>query len=240
MNLLTNFNYIFQITDPKPITIIFFISISIIAQILITIIIVKGEKSVKSVLLALASSTTIIVFLILGFILMEGLPAFQENDPIEFLTTTNWQPFYDIESTETITITTIQQPYNHIITTPDLTNYITPNSKLIIPISIHNLGGKIDTYSLSNSSSNQLSCHIQQSTISIKPSSINTVNLSINSTNIGNYSINVEALSHNSSLKKKINISIIVTTLGLDLYPDIYNLEGQGADSGLLSYSLNI
>lgn len=65
--------------------------------------IIYREKAVEKILLTLAFSTGIAVFLIVFFVMKEGIPAFYENDPVDFLTGTEWKQFYSRPSTDDAT-----------------------------------------------------------------------------------------------------------------------------------------
>lgn len=135
------------------------------------------EKIIKKILFILASSTTIIVFLIVFFVALEGIPAFQENDPIEFITGTRFDPLLEGDFTQKVTIDTI-------VTTPDFEVnverekvYVPPLETINTTVTIKNKGDQKDTYQIDILS--ELQTSVEKKYVTIPGHKSETFNVSI-------------------------------------------------------------
>jgi phosphate transport system permease protein len=130
VNILFNFSDFFQVSRYNQNTIITFIILILFVEIIVFSAYIFKEKAVKKILIVCASSSAFIVILIVAFIASEGLPAFTETDPIDFITGTNFQIFYQSSFEEEQKIVTIVQKEE--ITENDTTVFnVTPAYNLI-------------------------------------------------------------------------------------------------------------
>ncbi len=235
--ILFDFQLTFQIADPQP-TVIGFFSFSLIAvETLILLYIFFKERIVKKILFMLASSTTVIVFLIVFFVMSEGIPAFFENNPVDFITGQSWQPNYHNGLSETQLFTVKIEPYNFTVSVNKSRYYVLPYSSNNIVFSVSNTGGKQDEYYLSVESSINVS--LEKKTIFLESQESNDINLTFYVENITNSNFTISVKSQNSSLEKQLTMDYIVSEHGVNLFPDSQFLFAE-SDAGGLTAPLKI
>jgi phosphate transport system permease protein len=118
LNILFNFGDFFQSTRHNQNTIITFLFLVLFVELLIFIAYIFKEKAVKKILIICASSSAFIVILMVAFVASEGIPAFTENNPVDFITGTTFQIFYSGPSdSKKSLLTTIESENETIIET---------------------------------------------------------------------------------------------------------------------------
>lgn len=126
INIFFNFEDFFQVTRYNQNTKIFFIFLIVFVEILVFAAYIFKERAVKKILIVCASSSAFIVILIVAFIASEGLPAFTETNPVDFITGRNFVIYYEDAGTDKQTLMTTVFPSeipqnistsNHVIPT---------------------------------------------------------------------------------------------------------------------------
>jgi phosphate transport system permease protein len=233
--IVFNFDFTFQVYNPDIITISFFASMLLLIEGLVLSYMIFRERAVKKILFVLASSTTVIVFLIVFFVMSEGIYAFNENDPIEFITGDYWRPGYEIESSESILVTTTVESYNFSVILNDENIYISPNSNRFIKILLENNGACDDTYFLNSNFDKEINVSTNTNEITIQSHKQKEIILLINSTSeIGNYEINFIATSKSTNQKREVKINCKVSERGIDLTPDIQSIKAYQSGVNLM------
>ena len=227
--------------EEVPVTVIISLSVILISaeSIFLTYYIFK-EKAIKKILFILASSTSIIVFFIVAFVAMEGLPAFEENGPIEFLTGTDFNQFYVPSFSETVTLTTYIEPSDFRITILYDPFYIPLNSYQNNSITIKNNGANIDNFNISINANTSFQFSLQNKSITIKPGETKTVNFTVYANNKTDEDVNVIVKSEKTSREKIHTIHVIVSSTGLSLTPNHITLFDQAQCCSILTAPLQI
>ncbi len=207
----------FSVEEISTTVILFFVLILVAIETLFLIYFIFKEKAIKKILFVMASSTTIIVFLIVFFVMKEGIPAFQENDPIEFLTGTEWDPFYNEPFTESVTLTTTIEPSDFSIYVEANPQYIPQGEFRNNTLYIKNNGATVDTYYIEVTTT--LDYTLQSDNITIKPTETETVNLSVESPTNTENTLKINVKSSNNQRDKNITVKCIKSNFGVVIYP---------------------
>jgi len=177
-----------------------------------------GERSIKTILIILSTSTTIAVFLIVTFVASEGIPAFQENDPVAFLTGSIFNPFYSEAHEEHYIFTTTVKNYDFEINPREKNNYVPSNQEENITVELHNTGGKSINISFSTQTSDPIDITDYPESINLSVNEYKTVNFTVLITDEKNYSFDLIAESVESDIVRTIQINIIGSKYGVDLF----------------------
>lgn len=125
-NTIFDFGGFYQVTRFTMNTVFFIISLIIFVEVIIFLYFLFKEKAVRSILLICAFSSAVMVVLMVTFVASEGIPAFIENDPIEFITGSTFQIFYYIPTENTYDLVTTVEP-EHINETTNITHHVVPS-----------------------------------------------------------------------------------------------------------------
>ncbi len=218
----------FAVEEVKPLVIATFTFLLIFVESIFLVYIIFKEKFIKKILFILASSTTIIVFLIVFFVMMEGLPAFQENDPLEFITGTRFNPYYNIDVTESITVETIVKPSDFSIYIEKTKIYISPNSSKNTTLKITNSGGETDDYYIEINSN--LTTSYSEKYLTIDSHQSMYANFTIFTQDQGENEIKIAVISNKSKFQQETIINCISSNEGVSLEPNqqkIYIEKGE-------------
>ena len=222
---LFNPNAFFDIENIPAKTLFTFILVLVIIEIVIASYILLKERAIKKILFTLSLSTTIVVFLIVVFIANEGYPAFQENDPINFLTGTNWQPFYSGQQNDTIPLNTTIKSYDFSIQSETNNIYITPNKPQNITLNIINTGGENDTYTFF-ASSPTIKTTLNTSSISIKAGHTSSLNITVFTTENRTFqTIDIVGISNTIQHTHNLTLHCIPTLHGFKFTPKTKTIE---------------
>lgn len=179
------------------------------------------ERAIKKILFSLAFSTTIIVFLIVFFVMSEGLPAFQENDPIDLISGSKFTAYYRIDLPQTTTVETTINPSSFMVSTTKEKNYISPNTTYNTSIKITNLKQQPQNFSIEIiTNATQINTNLIKNHLSLHHQQTGTINLTVNTTEKGTYSIQAVVTSNLSNSTQYINIVYIAATNGISLTPN--------------------
>lgn len=180
------------------------------------------EKMIKPVLFGLSSATTIVVILIVGFIVIEGIPAFEQTNPVDFLTGDDWniQTTRSFEQDEKLTVNV--KNYEFLFTPEDTYFYRTPSKNSSVNIEIKNTGGKKDEYYLFyNASKNLQKVKLNNNYLSLKPQEKTTVYISFFCNQSTKENIKVSCVSNRTNAIITENITINFGFNGVELTPNI-------------------
>ncbi len=231
ISILFHFRRTFNIENPSPTLFWFFLIPVILFTFICILYLFYGERIVKSVLFSLASSTALIVILIIVFISYEAIPAFQENDPIDFITGTEWKSMYTETATHSKSVQTIIESSNFSIIFERPVLYLKVDTIETTQIIIRNNAGTKDNF-LINSYSDTLNTSIDQTEIIVPAYQSKTINLTINASHKGNHKIEIQTSSQYKT-KQKQNLEIVVSDHAISLNP--YSFK---ADSGLYAMAI--
>lgn len=236
--IVFNFERTFGVSDPNTVTIAFFAIGILIIEALLLVYIIFADRFIKQILFTLALSTTFIVFLIVAFVMSEGLPAIQENGLVPMVTGTTWQPFYSIETSESGNIQTWITPYSINITLPDDRIYLNPDTEKSIPITLKNDGGLNSTVHLSLQTQNQdIYSSLTTSNITIHPGEIKKINMSLNSPETSTTQGTITAVLTENNQEYTTDFAIITSPYGINIHPDLQYLTA-GESEGLFQKSI--
>lgn len=226
---------LFQGYTPSPIALgtltVTFISI----EALILFYLLFQERIIKKLLFLLSLSTTIAVFLIVLFIVREGIPAFYETTgPAEFVTGTRWQPSYSLGKTESVTLTTHVVSYDLHIHLEDSSIFAAPDTWVTIPFTISNHGGNTDNITIDIQLEQNLSYILApHSTIALLPHDTELMNLSVFIPAGENlYQGSITVTSQSSSYNEIIPLHITASEYRVDLSPNQISLVATGDELG--------
>ncbi len=231
LSILFHFERTFNIKDPAPVLYWFFLIPVILITIVIFLYLIYKEKIVKPVIFSLASSTAFIVLLMILFISYEAVPAFQENDPGEFITGTEWKSMFKetIGVSKTIKATIEQCNFSIELERPIL--YMQSDTNESTTITINNNAGKEDNFIIS-SSSDTLYTNLNQTELVIPPYQSKKLNITINASANGKHEITIDARSK-TNVNHQEKLTVVVSDNAISLSP--YRYE---ADSSL--YAMGI
>lgn len=215
----------FSVQEISTKALIFFSLMLIAIESIFLVYAIFREKVITKILFTLATSTTIIVFLIVFFVLMEGLPAFQENDPIDFITSSEWDPYYESEVTESLILTTTITDESYSIETSNQTIYLPINQTETVKITVTNLKQTKENYSININS--DIKTNIFQDFLEINPNSKASTNLSITTQSIGINNVKISVIENSTNKIKTKNIICVTDTSDVTIKSEkqIYKLR---------------
>lgn len=231
ISILFHFKRTFNVENPSPTLFWFFLIPVILFTGICILYLFYGERIVKSVLLGLASSTALIVLLIIVFISYEAIPAFQENDPVDFITGTEWKSMYEETLKHSKTVQTVIESSNFNIILERPVIYLKKDTLETTQITIRNNAGRIDRFTI-NVLSNTLNVFLDETNIIIPPYQSKIVNLTINASHKGNHKIEIQTSSQ-FNVEQKNELDIFVSDHAISLDPYSFT-----ADSGLYAMAI--
>ena len=219
--IVFNFEHTFLVADPLPITIAVMAATVVAVEVVILSYLIFGERVIKWILLTLASSTSIIVFLIIIFVISEGGPAFIENDPVDLITGTYFNPNYDIDTEESAFIETTIVP-NSFRVEFSRSNYLIPVGMMsTLNLAMENTGGLADEYQIRISSEDDIEIFNSTQEKCILPDFEANVAFDIYSDEVGTYLLQISVNSANTGEEKIIEKNVVVSDGGVVFNPDI-------------------
>ncbi|MBN1280524.1 MAG: phosphate ABC transporter permease subunit PstC [Candidatus Thermoplasmatota archaeon] len=226
---------LFQGYTPSPIALGTLIVTFISIEALILCYLIFQERIIKKLLFLLSLSTTLAVFLIVLFIVREGMPAFYDTTgPAEFITGTQWQPSYSLGKTESTTLITHIVAYDLHIHLEDTSLFAAPDAWVTIPFTISNRGGTTDDIAIDIQFEQNLSYSLApHSPIALIPNDTVVMNLSVfipAGENI--YQGSITVTSQSSSYNKIIPLQITASEYRVDLSPSQISLVATGDELG--------
>jgi len=221
--IIFHFNTTFQVKEPSNILIGSFLLFTILVNIIVYLFLIFQERIVKSLLQMFASMTAVIVIIIIGFIVLEGLPAFQENDPIDFLTGTHFNAFYSNTRTHKTELVTIIEPYNlSFKPNQERQVFIQANKNDSITLNITNQGG-LPFNGTIKAFSETAEIYINKSDFSINPTETSSFLLTVKTQNLGYHIIKITVSETNNNTTFYHNITCRAVDNFFRLNPTEYN-----------------
>lgn len=209
-----------EVSDTARNTLLLLTNLAIIP--LLSLLIFK-EKSIKPILFGLSTGTTIVVILIVGFIISEGLPVFEETNPIDFITGEEWSIQQDKSLSQVETLKIVVKNYDVELIPENDVIYRPPNTLSNTSITIKNTGGLSDEYFIDFSASQNLqNISLSQHQIYLDTQENAEINISFFSNNTGRAIINLTCTSNNSDIKKSKIINIFFSNHGVELSPNTF------------------
>jgi ABC-type sugar transport system permease subunit len=147
----------------------------------------------------------------------EGIPAFQENDPVKFLTSTEWDPYYNDPFSESVTLKTVIQPSDFSLDTEFNPFYIPPDEFRNTSITIKNNCETESYYNIDIQT--ELEYRLEKNNVKINPQKSKIINLSISSPEGKNELVKIFVESINKSKSKNLTITCIKSYVGIEIYP---------------------
>jgi phosphate transport system permease protein len=209
-------------------------------EVIVIIYLLRRERAIKGILFTLSLSTTIIVFLIVLFIVKEGYPAFQENNPIGFITGTTWQASYVSDTSDSLFLTTTVKTYDFQMTADDNSLYVLPHTWRNVSFTVANTGGKNDTIFFVTDPLSLIQSKVEPSTVTLHPGTSTTVNVSLYLEQQETYSLEIKGISQTSSVEKTIVFHLIGSERGVELYPTKQYLKSEESSVGTQHLPLQI
>lgn len=212
--------------------------VMIAIQIVFSIYLIFQERSIKSILFMISSSTAFCVLIILIFIINEGAPAFIENDPISFITGSSWQTNYYPESSKRLTLNAYLKDYGFNLTCDQRSTYIPSNSSSTVLIHIINEGGKADNILISaSSSSTSVLVSLNRTLVAIEPYHVSTIELAIFTMEPSNVTLTLHAHSENGDQDRDTQVFVRVSDRGINFNPDSLSAQSYGE---VINYAIPI
>ncbi len=240
---LVVFNYkgTFLVSDPHTRSIGFVAGFLIFLQILILAGFIFREKAVKPILITLSSSTALIVILLVGFVFNEGRYAFTENDPVEFITGTDFKPFYFPDSTREYKAITVYNPYDFELYYPDDSIYVKPLQNSTYVFTMINTGGNKDIFDISVSCPESVKCYLENASLLIERNEKIDVKINVSTEETGEFTSQISIISNSSGDIETIELNIISIDDAFSFSPMFHkeiatNIEGSLAR---IDYSLH-
>jgi len=215
----------FTVEELSPKAIFFVVIMLIFIEVLFLFYAIFKERIITKILLVLATSTTIIVFLIAFFVLLEGIPAFQETNPVDFITSSEWDIYYQQETTETLTLTTQIFDDSFTIDTSNTTMYFTKNQTKNLTVQIINLQNTAQSYQISTDSS--LDTKLDNKHITVDAQNEKTIPLKITATHQGITEVTISVTNEKNEITKlkKVTCIIDASDVSIQLEKKEYNLK---------------
>lgn len=233
---------IFLNTPEVSVSIQVLLVVSLVAVESIIVILYKYlERAVVWVLKGSLVSMLCIVLLILALVGSEGLYGFSENNPIEMLTTVNFnakaQSGYNTLSQFTAQVS----PYNFTAEVSNSHVHLSPDSKRNLTLTIENTGAMNDTYKISFEKDPGIGFSIAAGAEEVSISSGKSVNIScsIKSQSIGDYSLSI-VVDGNGVGSEECSVLVTVSQQGLDFSFDKETIYVQGLESSMVSVPLSL
>jgi phosphate transport system permease protein len=174
------------------------------------------ERSVVWILRGSTISLIAAVLFVLIIIMSEGLPGFLENDPVEMLTGTNFEPYsLPDSSVSRLNLTVHIDPYDFVFLSSSSSFHLAPNSNGSFDLTISNTGALNDSYRVTYQGDPSLDVNISYHEIQIVHGESASVVVFIKSTEKGQYSINFQ-VSDKADIKKECTIQVNVSTNGFN------------------------
>jgi phosphate transport system permease protein len=228
--VVLNFDHTFQVADPEPVTVAVMGSTIVAVEIVVLFYMILGEKVIRWILFTLASSTSIIVFLIIFFVISEGAPAFIENDPVDLIGGTYFNPNYDIDTEEVVFFETAIEPYSFDL---EFLNheYLIPSSiNSSIVLVVHNTGGSPDHYSVELDPSEGLMINETEHEFQLENDKSKEIQFDAFSEDVGDYDLEVVVRSLNSTGTLSEHMDIRVSDHGIRIEPNSMRITEVGMD----------
>ncbi|MEM4258149.1 MAG: phosphate ABC transporter permease subunit PstC [Candidatus Thermoplasmatota archaeon] len=239
--LLFQFKSTFQLTkEPQPITVAFFLVILLIIEAIFLLYFFLGERVIKKILLFFSISTTILVMLIIAFVANEGMHTFSHTNPVDFITGTEWKPYYQEDLFNTITLVTEVQPYHLTVSTNETDLYIQPYTTKHVHIYAKNSGGSTDHYQVHIPDIPTMSIKVQPVYFLLNTSESQQITLSITSTIETTVSCPVTITSLATAQNITFMLNITCTQHGVDITPDNILHHGHSQDADTIRPQLTI
>lgn len=239
LSMVFNFGDFFQNPNYKPLARQIFIGSWLAIEALICFGFFVGEKSVKPILAMLASSTTIIVIIIIAFIMREGIYAFTENDPIDFIFGETFQPFYDGDYEGEYHFHIEVEPYDFDLDTNDTKVYFTSN-QANLSLWIKNMGAEDDRYTINVDAPPGYLFGNGDIHLDLASGESRYQNISLKSSAPINGNVNITVSSANGGIDKTQSIELISGSLGVDVRPDRMFMTMYGYDAGMSAFEFPI
>lgn len=238
--IIFDFSHTFAVESPAGITVASFVIILLLVEAAVLSYMVFGERAIRRILLGLSSSTTLVVFLIVLFVMKEGFPAFTENDPFEFITGTDWQPFYDDGATCNVSVETTVLSYGYVAELGDDVVYASPGFVASTCIHLINFGGAPDTYTVSESSDSGMELTIETASITLDGNSEGEIILSLYALAFGTYHALISIDSLLGGAHQDLRLTLECRSVGVDISPDILDFRAYGREATILSAPVKI
>lgn len=183
-----------------------------------------GEKVIKKLLLVLTLSSAFIVILIVGFVMNEGLSTFEETSVIDFLTSDNFDVFYEGGSKKNMTLVTEYNPYEYSFYLDEEKIIMQPKLEKTASLYINNLGANPDSYHINVLQGAEI-LNFTDFSIEIPGNDMKEVPIIFYSEDQGDYSVIFECHSQETNDVRQINFEVLINeSMGLDISPDIINV----------------
>ena len=176
------------------------------------------ERSVKPILATLSTTTSFAVILIIVFIFREGYPAFIENDPIEYITGSDWSPDYWPGDEDTITISLKIVDHDHEMTGLNDRTYMRMGMADSVRMTLKNTGFYQDTYNVKYQSSEQLTVELKQTVYHLDVGEETIIDMNVTVAEHGEFELSIISISTNGSKQVQISTIIVGGNLGVDVW----------------------
>ena len=213
------------VEELSPNAIFFVVIMLIFIEIIFLFYAIFRERVITKILFVLATSTTIIVFLIAFFVLFEGIPAFQETNPIDFITSSEWDIYYQQETTETLTLTTIISDDSFTVDTSNTTLYFTKDQTKNLTVQITNLETTNQSYQLSVDSPLDTIFDNNYVTVDAQDEKSFTFKIIATHQGISNVTISVTNEENEITRIKKVRCMVDASDVSIHLEKKEYNLK---------------
>jgi len=231
IQILSNPLVFFQIDEIQIQSIITLLFILGSMETLIIIYTIFKEASIKKILLILSMSTTALVFLMILFVAMQGIPAFYENDPYELLLGSSWKPNYHLEHNDTLQLTTIIEQDECTIQVEDNNLYLNTAEERTISVFIENQINESMTLSTNLVTSKSITAVLSMDIITLEPFQKVSINLTISAAQKGHGFVTIFADSDSSSFQTITNISIFADREAVDIHPHHITIQESALES---------
>ncbi len=201
----------------KSESLIIFALLIIFCEVLLGLFLIFGEKHIKKILIILTLSSALFVVLIVGFIANEGLSTFEETSIVSFITSDEFNVFYEEGATIQIPLDVEFSQYNFsfdILENPIISQVgVQKNASIII----RNTGANEDEYSFSIIENNS-NVVFYDSTINLEGNSVGEANFSLFFIEEGIATVTIECRSA-SNITKTLDLDIVTSEKGIELSP---------------------
>lgn len=217
-----DFRSLYMRPDYDQITIFTLIALLSIIEIILSLWILFQERFIKKILVTLSLSTSFFVFLIVFFVMMEGLPTFSESTSLgEFITSDEWSADYIKGLDEDCGLHTIVSESNVEVIAYENPIYSSKNFRRNITLKIKNSGASPDVFFIEvRHNDNDLQIEYNTTSFYLRGSEEILRILTVESENDGEFNLNVTVKNDDDTIRDQLTIYYVVSENGVSCSPN--------------------
>lgn len=218
---------------------VFLISVVLVVEISIVAIYLLNERGVISVLRGSTISLICIVILIFATVGSYGIMGLYQNNAGRMLTTTYFDPYAQPDSTSTLNLTVVSDPYDFNLSMPYSVVHIAPVSEREINLTLFNTGALNDSYNITAPHIDGVGCAIEPSSFGLSAGESSNLTATVTSESTGNFSIGIEVKDEIGKTKNYLIVAVVADQ-GFDFNENVLYLDVRNTESSQISIPISI